>query len=48
VRRETCIFAREDASLVGDKLLEQVDVLEIEDIDGEIDLRFGRGVRISP
>ena len=41
--RKTGVFAGENATLIRDELLEQVRVLEIERIDGEIDLGFGPG-----
>src|SRR5688572_22469333 len=43
VGREAGVFAREDATLVGNKLAEQIDVFEIEGIDGEV--HFGLGAR---
>ena|ERR1051325_1575881 len=36
MRRQACVFAGEDTSLVRDELLEQVDVLEIQRIHSEI------------
>ena len=43
VRGQASVFAREDTTLVGDKLLEQIDVLEIQSVGGEIN--FGLGPR---
>jgi len=41
------VFARQQAPLIRYELPEQVVVLEIERIDGEIDLRFGAGTGFS-
>lgn len=41
VRREAGVFAREDASLIGDESAEQGDVLVIKSVEGEIDFGFG-------
>ena len=43
MRGESCVFARENAALVGDKLLEQGDILIIQGIKREINFRFGQG-----
>src|SRR5688572_25668911 len=43
VRREASVFAGENAPLVGDELAEEVGVLEVEGVDGEIN--FGLGAR---
>ena len=40
MRRKTGVFSRQDASLIGDKLPEQVDVLEIKSIHCEINFRL--------
>ena len=40
MRGQTGVFPGQDAALVGDKLAEEVDVLEIERIGGEIDFRL--------
>jgi hypothetical protein len=49
MRGKAGVFAREDAALIGDELAEQVRVLEIEGINGEIDLRLwpGRSVLVA-
>jgi hypothetical protein len=41
--RQTGVFSRENASLVGHKLLEQIGVLEIKSVHGEIDFWFRPG-----
>ena len=43
MRRESCIFSREDAALVGDKLLEQSDVFVFQGVKRKIDFRLGAG-----
>jgi len=35
------VFAGKNAALIGDELLEQIDVLEIKRVDSEIDLGLG-------
>ena len=35
------VFARQDASLVGHKLLQKIDVLVVQGIDGEVNLGLG-------
>ena len=40
MRGHAGVFARQDAALVGDILAEQVGVLEVQRIGGEIDLGF--------
>ena len=48
MRRQAGVFARQDAALVGHELPEQVDVLEIERVNGEIDLGLrARGARFA-
>ena len=41
MRGQAGIFAWKNAALVSNKLLEQVGILEIESVDGEINLRLG-------
>jgi hypothetical protein len=41
--RQPRVFPREYPALVGDELLQQGDILEIERIDREIDLGLGPG-----
>src|ERR1043165_7044775 len=41
VRGQAGVLARKDAPLVGDELPEQIGVLVVDGIDGEIDLRLG-------
>ena len=43
MRGQPGVFSGENAALIGDKLLEQVGVLEIQGVHGEVDLRFGPG-----
>jgi len=38
---QTGIFAGQNPALVGNELLQKVDVFEVEGVDGEIDLGFG-------
>ena len=40
MRREARVFSRQDATLVGHKLLQQVDVFEIERVDRKINFRL--------
>src|SRR5215469_9192182 len=40
VRGQPGVFARQDAALISHKLLEQVGVLEIEGVNGEVNLRL--------
>ena len=41
--RQSGVFAGQDAALVGDKLLQQVGIFEVQRVDSEID--FGLGTR---
>ena len=40
---QTGVFAGQDAALIGHELPEQVDVLEVEGVDGEVDFGLGPG-----
>jgi hypothetical protein len=49
MRRQAGVFARQDAALVGHELLEQGGVLEIQRVDGEVNLRLGpRRATLAP
>src|SRR6185436_13507778 len=41
--RQAGVFAGQDAAVVGDELAQQIDALEIEGVDGEIDLGLRTG-----
>jgi hypothetical protein len=47
MRGQAGVFARQDAALIGHELPEQIGVLEIQRVGGEVNLRLRAGVRFS-